>query len=172
MDEIKHRLKSEFSEWRSEHVVARDTLEVPVAEAPWSQRNGIALQGLPNSMRMKDNIDLCMLNYLKKNPKMSIEEAAQKLWCNPSQSAGRFPCAEDPGTLITSSLAYSYRHDAVLSGEGHLRVLGRPEWQCPGELFTEHQLRHLAGEACSSVCMGIVLTAYYANPWAPWWPKM
>ena len=79
MDEIKHRLKSEFSEWRSEHVVARDTLEVPVAEAPWSQRNGIALQGLPNSMRMKDNIDICMLNYLKKNPKMSIEEAAQKL---------------------------------------------------------------------------------------------
>jgi hypothetical protein len=71
----------------------------------------------------------------------------------------RKPFGGRPLTLATSSELYSYEADAVISGVGHLELLGWPRSCAPLGVFTERDLRVLAGESFSltiSCCSGSV----------------
>ena len=58
--------------------------------------------------------------------------------------------------------------DMIITAQAHLRSLGFPTDICTEDL-SQNQLRSLAGEAFGAPSCAVIMIAYYANPWAPWW---
>ena len=118
---------------------------LPAGASPWSSQ--AALRGLPDSERQRDVLDVAFLIARARNPQATTKELVRSLWANPSQCVARTPWGQRPATPTTSALVYSFASDCVLSGEALLRGLGWPRGFAPQEMFTEHQIRGMAGEA-------------------------
>ena len=69
---------------------------------------------------------------------------------------------------ISGACWYSFEMDMIITAQAHLRSLGFPTDICTEDL-SQNQLRSLAGEAFGAPSCAVIMIAYYANPWAPWW---
>ena len=63
---------------------------------------------------------------------------------------------------------YSFHEDFILNGAALLRSLGHAS-DMDFEGIPETERKSFAGEGWALPCSSIVMLAYYANPWAPWW---
>jgi hypothetical protein len=67
---------------------------------------------------------------------------------------------------------YSYSMDAVLNLNVHLAGAGHPWRSDVSVAMSPHEVRSLAGECFSAASICSIIGAYWANPFAPWWPKV
>ena len=97
-----------------------------------------------------------------------VAQLVMDAWCNISQSVDRFPNSENVPTLTKTSELYSFRHDAILSGDAHGRLMDWPSDWSPPKL-SQSELRSLAGDSYSLPIMAMIAMGLYSNPNAPWW---
>eukprot|EP00971_Amphidinium_carterae_P197934 3928275-Amphidinium_carterae.3 len=136
-------------------------------QSPWCSRH--SLRGLRATEREKDVIDVA---YKQAQRDFPGEDVSTDLWCDVTQSCDRgtrytrgpAPC------FSTSSVAYSYNQDCVLSGQGQFRALG---WHTipPLELFSNAECRDLSGDSFSVPMSAMATMVCFLNPYAPWWPS-
>ena len=130
------------------------------------------LSGLANSERQKDCIDFWYGRHLKKCAKQkgprTVSSMIDNLFADPSQAVHRGGCREGLPTLCRSTLAYSFKHDVVLSGYAHVKLLGHAEVKAWAEL-SDVECRELAGEAYSVPWQAACHFLLWANPYSPRW---
>ena len=66
-------------------------------------------------------------------------------------------------TLTKGTEMYSYQKDVLLSGESHVRLAGWPQRWCPREIFSDGDLRSLAGDSFSVPVAAVIQCAFYMN---------
>jgi hypothetical protein len=169
--EVKRLQQSDCAVWRAQSLLVRDKLDIPSGLRPWSDEHP-RLKGIPlSSFRQRDLLDVALAAEMKKHPLTPKKDIIDTLWAVPSHSVQRRPWGPHLGCLLTTSELYNFRHDCVISGESHLRLMGFPSNLAPTYAFSEGNLRHLAGEAFSMPCCASVLLAVYLCPFAPWWMR-
>ena len=163
----------DLARWRARSSEVRDKHKLPplgeTGSQPWTSRKDVKLQGMADSERQLDHLNVCFAVHKQRNPGVRHEDLIRDLFCNPSQCVARLPMQQGRlPTITTSAEIYSYEHDCILSGQAHLRAMGWPSnvGTCT---YSNHECRTLAGEAFSLPCLSAVLYAYYLNPHAPWW---
>eukprot|EP00959_Pyramimonas_sp_CCMP1952_P475295 9504103-Pyramimonas_sp.AAC.3 len=146
---------------------------------------GILLRGVPCRPNIHDILDCAwaarMSTMRKNNRRKSTDlgldapadmvAAGRKGWfANISQSVARSPWKEGTGTMLTSSMLYSFEMDYVLSGSDMMRLQG---WPAITDLshFSSNQLRKLSGEGFSLPCIAAILYPFYLCPTMPWWQE-
>ena len=162
----------EHFKWPNESVKARGQLKMSAAMKPWTKPTGRArpkLQGVLVSARCRDVLNIAFWK-LRRESDEPHEDLVRDAWCNVSQTVSRLPCRRGSlPTFACNSLIYSFQHDQTLTGSTHLRVIGWPLESMPGTIFSDSELRNLAGESFS-VCLATVLqTAIFLMPEAVWW---
>ena len=166
----------DLARWRARSSEVRDKHKLPplgeTGSQPWTSRKGVNLQGVADSERQLDHLNVCFAVHKQRNPGVRHEDLIRELFCNPSQCVARLPVHHGRlPTITTSAEIYSYEHDCILSGQAHLRAMGWPTNVGPMCTYSNHECRTLAGEAFSLPCLSTVLYAYYLNPHAPWWHR-
>ena len=164
---------SRFAKWKQKSVATRDFHKLPPLDSPlgrpYTTRPGVRLQGLCNSERQCDALDIVFSLMQLHSPNTPFEELIKGKWTNPTQCVSRLRATTRPATPLTSSELYSFEKDGVLSGEAVMRALGWPKHKCPMSQFSEAELRNLAGDAFSPAIAAVNSYAFWLNPYAPWW---
>ena len=174
VDEEHQRAKGKtFTSWKSRSVDARSKLKIATDAKPWSGRTGVLLSGLPQTARVADCVDICYQQAVVQKKSTDPAIVAKDLWCNPSQNIG-FSCKAHlgaPGTFCRSSTWYSYEHDATMSGQTQLQLLGWHADCAPMDSFSEGETRSLSGDGFSIPIACVVSTSMWLNPHGPWWKR-
>ena len=173
-EETSLKRSRELARWRGHSSEIRNRWNLPLIKqegsAPWTSRPSTRLKGLAHSERQRDLLDVVWAVHRKNNATLSLPELIRGFFANPSQSVLRLPsCHGRVPTLCSSSEIYSYEYDAVLSGEAHLLLLGWPRNTFPSELFSNAELRSLAGESFALCTIAHIVYCYFLNPYGPWW---
>ena len=115
-----------------------------------------------------DCVDVCFAAMQKKYPELSIEQLIKGMFCNTSQSVARLPVSRTAfPTPCTSSVVYSYEHDTLVSGRATMKLLGWPDSALPRDV-SETLYKALSGDGFSAPISSMLMTVFFANPWAPW----
>ena len=154
--------------WRQHSVATRAALGLPPKSTPWS--SGAQLRGLRGDRdRRVDLLDIAFSERRNAAPYATEAELRSSFWANISQGVQRRPWGDLPPVLCRQSMVYSFEADAVLSGWGHLLLLGWPRSTAPRAQATDGDLRDLAGESYSVPIMAMLTYAVYCCPEMPWW---
>ena len=135
---------------------------------PWSQLHP-RLHGVPQSARMRDvlNVGFWKLRLMQKHKENG--ELIHGAFCNLQQSVSRMPVTVGQLPCFgTNSIIYSYQKDTVFTGASHHRAIGWPVHTMPSGIFSDHDLRNLAGESFSLPLCTLLQTAIFLNPHAVW----
>ena len=130
--------------------------------------------GVPKSDRVRDVLDVRYgAAHKAGRPGASAQEIASGLCANVSQCVTRnVRIGNTPiGTLTRNAVLYSYVHDCILSGVDHMKLMGWPDDMCPGETFSDHELRIFAGDQFSLPVAALIMHVAWCNPFGPWWGK-
>ena len=178
-DELKDlerkRCQRQFTKWKAKSVQLRHNLGMGPSSALWTGRPGIRLSGMGSgaSQRQRDLIDICFeqlrSNTFKQHGRVPVAQLVKNAWCNVSQSVDCGSIyAQNVPTLTKTAELYSFRHDAILSGDTHVRMMGWP-YDCTPPKLSQSELRSLAGDSYSLPIMAMIVMGLYSNPHAPWW---
>ena len=167
-EEQSHMAKSpELQKWRSRSLAIRHELQIPAQSTPWTSRPRVRLLGIPRTPRVMDCVDVCFAAMQQKYPELSIEQLIKGMFCNTSQSVARLPVSRSFPTPCTSSVVYSYEHDTLVSGRATMKLLGWPDSALPRDV-SETLYKGLSGDGFSAPISSMLMTVFFANPWAPW----
>ena len=163
-----------FAKWKTHSSRLRNERDLGPRSSPYTSLPEVQLKGLPATERQKDIVDVGFMfkrnRLLAETGKVpSTSGITRDLWCDPSQGIQRKPWSNHPCCLTQATEMYSYEADAVLSGLGHLQLMGFPSDCAPTDLHTESAYRRLAGEVYSVPIMSLILTSIYLCPSMPWW---
>jgi hypothetical protein len=172
--EVRSLGSDEFATWAAHSVHMRDKLHMPADHKPWTGELHAELRGVPVSDRQREVLDIAWFSamHAKENKGKDRKELAANLWATPSASVQRKPWGKQPGTLTSGSEIYSFAADSVLSGMSNLRLMGHAEAEGPIGVFSETELRDLAGSGVSVPLYSQILLVLISNPYAPWWRNL
>lgn len=154
-----------------------DKLGLPSDFDAWTARKAYAGHGLPHgqgSERVKALLNIGWGKRLRSAAAAGRNHAelAQGWYCDVTQAVEREPWGP-LGALLQTSYKYTYEGDFVLTGTDHLSIHGFPG-RVLGQarrLFSDAEIRSLAGESFNLPCVGTIVAAYYMNPFGPWWQE-
>ena len=160
--------------WKSRSAVARSALGISASYKPWTSRKGLELNGLTDTERVPDVLDIAFQQARVDHALLSEPDLLRNLWCDVSQNCDRgrrysfdVPC------FTTNSLSYSFSKDCTLTGSGQFRALGWGSFPPPAplDLFSNHEIRDLSGDAFAVPMACTATMCCYLNPFAPSWQQ-
>ena len=163
--------KDNRADWKYQSQKLRCQLRMPQTSSPW-----VSQSALKNRMcaRELDVLDICWTHRREKiGNRIAFQAARKNLWADPTQSVQRLPYGLKPPLLAQRTRPYSYEHDCLLSGQDAMRLQGFPAGAkyMPPHMFTDDQLRSLAGESYFIPNMAVLTYRYFLNPHAIWWQR-
>ncbi len=134
----------------------------------WTSNPDFAGQGLPNTERVFQIVDLAAMQAVGGTPEMVVKakkdgpflrkklsDLVLDVSQNPDRHAytknGKFPC------LTTSSFLYWYHRDGILVPLEHMLLQGHRRTLEIPDTMTPRLLRQLAGEGMSLPCLGLLV---------------
>jgi hypothetical protein len=157
-----------FRQWRKHSGESRSALGISAQFEGWTKRTDVSLVGFPKMERSMDILNIAWASRLKGAPRESTSHQLREgFWANAAQAVQRRPWG-GPGTLTANGVWYSFEHDCCLDGFDALRVQGAPTSTSIGGLSGSN-MKELAGEAFFLGCIGTVVSAIFASPYASWW---
>ncbi len=78
-------------EWKQYSAKMRDEMGVSAKYAPWTQKPGILLRGVPHVPRYLDVLDMAWISRRKKCPQLSEDEARMGFYADFSSAVQRSP---------------------------------------------------------------------------------
>lgn len=171
VEEAQRLKKKDFAAWQVQSASIRAQHGVPKSLAAWTGRANLQLLGVPASPRVLNLLDTLWAVRVHKSPShVTAAMLRDGFWCDVSQAHNRqSPMSCGPPTWTSTTAAYSFSEDRVVSGKGAMRVLGHPNDRMSGDLFSEAQLKDLAGQGCSVPCCVLIASLMYSNPYGEWW---
>jgi hypothetical protein len=163
--------QKQFTAWRRHSANLRAKHNVPKDATSWTGRGGVALRGVPHLPRIIDLIDTCFAVTRATSASTDVKTLTTGLWLDLSQDVSRRPWSRQGRTFTSSSLLYSFEHDAVLPGSAHLRLLGWPRTVAADHTFSDRELRKLAGQSYSLSTSALLNGIMFLNPFGSWWQK-
>ena len=167
------RLDGPGSAWKVTSNRLREEAGMTAKSQPWTIQSHIQLRGLPQSERMRDLINVVFTQRYRECKNVENREEVYKgvvvdvslpLEKSETTTDGRWP------KLSGKSLIYSFQHDLVFSGSGHMQMLGWPRTWPESSGLTDDLLRDLAGSVGDSVPIAaVIVSGLWLNPLAPWW---
>ena len=101
---------------------------------------------------------------------MSHEDLITDAWAHISMSVDRVPVSRGLyPCMLSNSVVYSFQKDLIISGQGHMKLMGWPEAMLPDEPCSDSEYRDLAGNGFSAPIATIIGVACIMNVHAPWW---
>ena len=156
---------ADMKKWEAHSAETRLKHGVPADARPWTESAG--LLGVPHTARVLDLLDTSFAVARLRNPGIARKEIVKGLWANVSQGVQRLPFAWSLPTAATSTWAYSYEMDRLLTARSMMRMQGWPE-NLLGQDVSERDYRFLSGNGCSVPIAAVLTSILYTNPWAPW----
>jgi hypothetical protein len=162
--------------WRRVSQSVKTAAEISGDFTGYTDRPEVKLIGVPDLDRVRDalNVRWGLRLKTKDSGKAGITSKALKdnLWQDLSQNVNRGRGAASEGlggTLCKGSCWYSYSADCVIDGQDCLTLQGWPLKLASDPFFSNSEKKEVAGEGYHMGCIGVVQTAFFLNPYAPWW---
>ena len=136
---------------------------------PWTGRERVQLNGVPPSARVHEVLDTCFWKLRTSNPGLDEAELLRDAWCHVSQGVERLPVTRPMGPcLLSNSCLYSFQKDVVLSGHGHMKVIGWPD-EYLSDVVGDSDYLDIAGNSFSYPLACVLSTAAVMNRYGAWW---
>ena len=163
-------MQPEWASWKAQSSELRAQLGLPKGAKPWTARPSIALRGVPHKDRVLDLLDIAFASQMKAAPPNTpTRHAISNLVCDISQAQKGKPWAEGLNTARQNTTPYVFCADAIVSGCGMMCLQGWHRGACPQGLFSDSELRSMAGEAYSVPIAALIHFIMYRNPHGLWW---
>lgn len=143
-------------------------MKVSPSYSPWTSRPEFLAKGLNVTPRVKDLIDIIVIQEMKAKdlPASEIGESLTEMFLDVSQSLSRNAHTQK-GTnkcLTTATQNYSFKQDRVVLGLESLVFQGYPrgELKVPNHFSNQH-LKELAGEGMCLPCLATVMWSLFVH---------
>ena len=170
MDLVEKKLRGQQSQikWEKDRVGVRTKMEMSLTLKPWTGRPTTRLLGIPKtSARVHEILDTCYWKQFKKFG--DISTWGDDAWVHITQNTQRLPVSDGLPCFVANSICYNFGADRILSGYGHLQIIGWPSDRIPSALVSDAEARDMAGLSFSIPIAALIQAACVANPHGPWW---